>query len=109
MNILPFIGLAVILVLASEGMGVAGGNIVIVLALFGRLFPRLTAVQAQVHYLNGNLPAVAAVNGLLVTAKPKRSDKIGLAGRCRSNLPSTLIIRDLKVRLGERESSIGST
>lgn len=38
------IGLAGILVLTSAGFGVAPGDIIVVLALFARLFPRLTTV-----------------------------------------------------------------
>jgi ABC-type multidrug transport system fused ATPase/permease subunit len=96
------IGLAVILVLASEGMGVAAGNIVIVLALFGRLFPRLTAVQAQMHYLNGNLHAVEVVDRLqrAAEAEAERQDRSGAT--LKIDLPSALSVRNLQVRLGER-------
>src|SRR5262249_16337217 len=52
------IGLTVILVLTSAGFGVAPGNVLIVLALFGRLFPRLTTVQAQLYALNANVHAI---------------------------------------------------
>ena len=41
LEFIGLVGLAIILVLASEGMGVAAGNVVIVIALFGRLFPRI--------------------------------------------------------------------
>jgi ABC-type multidrug transport system fused ATPase/permease subunit len=96
------IGLAVVLVLASEGMGVAAGNIIIVLTLFGRLFPRLTAVQAQMHYLNGNLHAVEIIDRLqrAAEAEAERQDRPGDVLKIAA--PSVLAIRNLQVRLGER-------
>jgi ABC-type multidrug transport system fused ATPase/permease subunit len=96
------IGLAIILVLASEGMGVAAGNIVIVLALFGRLFPRLTAVQAQMHYLTGNLHAVAVIDQLQAAAEAEAERQDGSGDTLEIDLPTTLSVRDLQVRLGER-------
>ena len=96
------IGLAIILVLASEGMGIAAGNIVIVLALFGRLFPRLTAVQAQMHYLTGNLHAIAVIDQLQGTAEAEAEREDGVAETLKINLPTELSVRDLQVRLGER-------
>ncbi len=96
------VGLAVILVLASEGMGVAAGNIVIVLALFGRLFPRLTAVQAQMHYLNGNLHAVEVIDQLQRTAEAEAERQDHSGETLKIDLPTSLSVRNLQVRLGER-------
>jgi ABC-type multidrug transport system fused ATPase/permease subunit len=96
------IGLAVILVLAGEGMGVPAGNIVIVLALFGRLFPRLTAVQAQLHYLNGNLHAVEVVDRLQKAAEAEAERQDDSGETLKIGLPSALSVRNLQVKLGER-------
>jgi ATP-binding cassette subfamily C protein len=96
------IGLAIILVLASEGMGVAAGNIVIVLALFGRLFPRLTAVQAQMHYLTGNLHAIEVIDQLQEAARAEAERQDTSVAPLKVDLPTTLSIRNLQVRLGER-------
>ena len=43
---------------AARGMGVALGNVIVVLALFARLFPRITTLQANLHYLNGHVHAI---------------------------------------------------
>jgi ABC-type multidrug transport system fused ATPase/permease subunit len=96
------VGLAIILVLAGEGMGVAAGNIVIVLALFGRLFPRLTAVQAQMHYLTGNLHAVEVIDQLqkAAEAEAERQDRSGETLKIAQ--PAAASVRNLQVRLGER-------
>src|SRR5580704_4154207 len=96
------VGLAIILVLAGEGMGVAAGNIVIVLALFGRLFPRLTAVQAQMHYLTGNLHAVEVIDQLQKAAEAEAERQDGSGETLKIAQPSTLSVRNLQVRLGER-------
>jgi ABC-type multidrug transport system fused ATPase/permease subunit len=95
------VGLAIILILASEGMGVAAGNIVIVLALFGRLFPRLTAVQAQMHYLTGNLHAVEVIDQLqrAAEAEAERQDD---SGAILAIVPPALTVRNLQVRFGGR-------
>jgi ATP-binding cassette subfamily C protein len=95
------IGLAVILVLAGAGMGVAAGNIVIVLALFGRLFPRLTAVQAQMHYLTGNLHAIEVIDQLQREAEAE-AERQDAAAALRIELPTALSVRNLQVKLGER-------
>jgi len=95
------IGLAVILVLAGAGMGVAPGNIVIVLALFGRLFPRLTAVQAQMHYLTGNLHAVEVIDQLQREAEAE-AEREDAAAALKIELPTALSVRNLQVKLGER-------
>ena len=39
------------------------------LALFGRLFPRFTTVQAQLYALNANVHAVEALNKLRTAAE----------------------------------------
>jgi ATP-binding cassette subfamily C protein len=96
------IGLAIILVLASEGMGVAAGNIVIVLALFGRLFPRLTAVQAQMHYLTGNLHAIEVIDQLQRAAEAEAERQDSSATALKIDPPTALSVRNLQVRLGER-------
>jgi ABC-type multidrug transport system fused ATPase/permease subunit len=96
------IGLAAILALAGGGMGVPAGNIVIVLALFGRLFPRLTAVQAQLHYLNGNLHAVEVIDCLQKAAEAEAERQDDSGETLKIDLPSALSVRNLRVKLGER-------
>jgi ABC-type multidrug transport system fused ATPase/permease subunit len=96
------VGLAIILVLAGEGMGVAAGNIVIVLALFGRLFPRLTAVQAQMHYLTGNLHAVEVIDQLQKAAEAEAERQDGSGETLKIAQPAVLSVRNLQVRLDER-------
>src|ERR1700733_9212914 len=99
---MAFIGLAIILVLASKGMGVAPGNVVVVLALFGRLFPRLTNVQAQLHYLNGNLPALKAIDQLQTAADAEAERRDAASAPLKIDLPAALTIRNVGVKFDER-------
>jgi ABC-type multidrug transport system fused ATPase/permease subunit len=96
------IGLATILVLTSAGFGVAPANVVIVLALFARLFPRMTAVQAHVHYLNGHVHAIDAINSLQAAAELAVERQDGSIEPLKIQRPTTLIVRTLQVRFGER-------
>ena len=104
-NVLEFIGLiglAIILVLAGEGMGVAAGNVVIVIALFGRLFPRLTAVQSQLYSLNANVHAIEAINKLQSAAEAEAERQDSASEPLWIDQPAALTVRNLQVRFGER-------
>jgi ATP-binding cassette subfamily C protein len=102
LEFIALIGLGVILVLASERMGVAAGNAVLVLALFGRLFPRITAMQSQLHYLNNNVHAVETINRLQMAAEAEAERQDRSAEALPIEPPTTLIARNLQVQLGER-------
>jgi ABC-type multidrug transport system fused ATPase/permease subunit len=109
LEFLAFSGLATILVLGTGLMGVATGNVLVVLALFGRLFPRITTMQAQVHYLNWNVHAIEVVNALQSAAQEQaeRSDPRGPIPALRIDLPTTLAVRGLTVKFGERKALDG--
>jgi len=104
LEFLAFVGVAAILVIGSGGMGVAAGNVVVVLALFGRLFPRITAMQAQTHYLNWNAPAIEIIDGLQKAAndKAERQERPGATQVLVVGAPARLAVRNLKVDLGAR-------
>lgn len=112
LEFLALTGLAIILVLSSNWMGVAGGNVVVVLALFGRLFPRITTLQAQLHHLNWNVPAIEEISKLQAAAEAEaeRLDKAERRDKAEQQQievlkikqPATLAIRDLQVKFGER-------
>ncbi len=96
------IGLAVILVLTSAGFGVAPGNVLIVLALFARLFPRLTTVQAQLYALNANVHAIEALDKLQTAAEAEAERQDGSREPLKIDKPTVLAARNLQVRFGER-------
>jgi ABC-type multidrug transport system fused ATPase/permease subunit len=96
------IGLAAILVLTSAGFGLAPGNIIIVLALFGRLFPRLTTIQAQLYSLNANVHAIEALDKLQTAAEAEAERQDDSSEPLQIDRPTALSVRNLQVRLGER-------
>jgi len=98
---LALIGLAIVLALAGTG-SFSAANVVIVLALFARLFPRVTAVQAQVHYLNANVHALEAINALQSAAEAQAERQDGYSEPLHVAAPATLAINHLQVRFGER-------
>jgi ATP-binding cassette, subfamily C, bacterial len=109
LEFLAFAGLAAILVLNNGWLGVAPANVVVVIALFGRLFPRITAMQAQVHYLNWNVPAIKVVDALQTAAQTEaeRSEAPGSDWALKIDLPTTLTVRGLDVKFGERKALNG--
>ena len=97
------IGIASILVLSSTGFGIAPGNVIIVLALFGRLFPRFTTVQAQLHALNSNVHALEVLNKMQTSAEAhaERGSAFSYAP-LEIQRPTVLSVRDLQVKLDDR-------
>lgn len=102
LEFLAFVGLATILVLSSRWMGLAAGNVVIVLALFARLFPRISMLQAQLHHLNWNVPAVEVINNLQAAAEAEAERQGGSSEPLTIKRPTVLAVRNLQVRFGER-------
>jgi ATP-binding cassette, subfamily C, bacterial len=96
------IGLVVILVLASKVMGVAPANVVIVLALFGRLFPRLTTMQAQLYALSANVHAIEVLDELQTAAEADAERQDSATRPLKIDRPAVLNVRNLQVRFGGR-------
>ena len=97
------IGLAVVLVSSSRWMGAAGGNVVVVLALFGRLYPRISSLQAYVHHLSWNVPVVEVLGNLQTAALAAAEPAGGASKPMRVGLPTRLTIDGLGVKLGRRQ------
>src|SRR5262249_3368299 len=96
------IGLAGTLVITSKGLGSAPANVIVVLALFGRLFPRLTTVQAQLYSLNAHIHAVEALDMLQTAAAAEAERDDGCDQPLSIGKPATLVVRDLQIRFGKR-------
>jgi len=99
---IALIGFAAILVLSSAGFGLAPGNLVIVLALFGRLFPRLTTVQAQLHYLNTHVHAIEGINRLQRAAEAEAERQDSASQRLKIDKPTILTVSNLEIRFDQR-------
>lgn len=96
------IGVAIILVLTSTEFGIAPGNVIIVLALFGRLFPRVTTVHAQLYALGATVHAVEALNTLQTAAEGQAERQDRSTRQLMIEVPAHLSVRNLQVKFGER-------
>ncbi len=99
---LAFCALAAIFVLGQEHFGVSPGNVIVVFALFMRLFPRITTVQSYLHLLNGFLHAMGAIDELQSAVEAHAEQRNGADERLSVPLPSQLVLRDVAVKFGER-------
>jgi len=102
LEFLALFGLATILVLSRSWAGIAAVNVVVVLALFGRLYPRITTLQAHIHHLNWNVPALDVIDKLQGAAEAEAERQDGTAETLRIEQPTVLTIRNLQVKFGER-------
>lgn len=103
------IGVAIILVLATSGFGMAPTSVAIVLGLFARLFPRITTMQSQLHSLNNNVHAVEVIDKLQAAADAAR-ERQGAPDEqpaLKIAVPATLAVRGLEVKFGERKALAG--
>ncbi len=109
LEFLAFAGIATILALGSSWMGAEAANVVVVLALFGRLFPRIASMQAQIHNLNWNSPAINVINVLQTAAEAEaeRPDSPASEQVLKVDLPTKLTVAGLDVKFGERKALDG--
>ena len=109
LEFLAFASVACVLVASNIWGGIAAANVFVVLALFGRLFPRITSMHAQVHHLNWNIQAVAVVRALQ-TAAEARAERVDAPGAVQSlkiDLPAALAVEGLEVKFGEHKALDG--
>jgi ATP-binding cassette, subfamily B, bacterial MsbA len=98
-GVLEFMGitsLAAVLAFGSGILAIEPAQLLVIIALFARLFPRLTALQTQFHNLNTNVWALLGVKTLYETARRQREalDERPVALHLR--LPTTLEIGALR-------------
>jgi ATP-binding cassette subfamily C protein len=98
---LAFVLLAGIFVFGKEGWGVAPANIIVVLALFVRLFPRITTVQVYLHSLNGYVHALDSLDRLQIAATAQAELESATAEKMSCSLPTTLAIKNVGVKFDE--------
>ncbi|MBV8790735.1 MAG: ABC transporter ATP-binding protein, partial [Pseudolabrys sp.] len=111
-NFLPFIVRAVfesgglitlifLLVFAVVWMHSPLANLLVVLALFVRLFPRISSLQQYIHSLNAFVPSIAVLHDLAETAERRRENIAGdNAAALAIPLPSSLSLQDVTCYLG---------
>ena len=86
----------------NSGWAWRAGNVVIVLALFGRLFPRITTVQAQLHHLSWNVHAIEVIDKLQAAAEAEAERQDARKMPLEDRSPATLTVRSVRVKFGER-------
>jgi ATP-binding cassette, subfamily C, bacterial len=101
LEFLSFCALAAIFVFGQERFGVPPGNVIVVFALFMRLFPRITTVQSYLHLLNGFLHAMGAIDKLQSAVDAHAERRNGDDEKLSVPLPSQLVMRDVTVKLGQ--------
>lgn len=93
--------LVLLLVVAVEWMNIPLANLLVVLALFVRLFPRLSGLQQFIHSMNASVPSIGILQNLAETAEA-RSEGMADEGTppVKVPFPSQLSLRNVVVRLG---------
>src|SRR5262245_53852695 len=99
---LAFCALAAIFVFVQQHFGVSPGNVIVVFALFMRLFPRITTVQSYLHLLNGFLHAMRAIDELQNAAEAYAERRNDADEKLPVALPSQLALSDVAVNLAKR-------
>lgn len=102
LEFLAFVAIASLLVLGSGWLGVAAGNVIIVLALFGRLFPRINMLQAQFHHLNWNAPAFEAIDNLQRAAEAAAERSVLEVKPPKIVPPTALVLRGIRAEVDGR-------
>lgn len=66
------VGVAALLVLATEAAAIGAADLLVVMALFARLFPRIVTLQTHVHNLKAYAPAIDSLQALAAEAETAR-------------------------------------
>lgn len=101
-ELVALVALAAMLVLATTYLVLAPANVLVVLALFVRLFPRLTSLQILLHNLNTYVPAIAIARSALDDASAAREPTSGTDDAIATVAPVRLSTDALSVTLGGR-------
>lgn len=104
-GVFEFMGLiavAAFLAFGVQAVGVAPASMLVVLALFVRLFPRFTTLQTLLHNLNTYVPAILTMRQMLDEANAERERPSGQGQAFDVHLPTSLQIDGLTVTYAER-------
>lgn len=103
-GIFEFMGIvavAAFLAFGVQSVGVAPASMLVVLALFVRLFPRFTTLQTLLHNLNTYVPAILALREMLDEANEQRERPAERGEEFKVELPVSLRIINLTAGYGE--------
>jgi len=103
LEFLSFAALSTIFVFGQKSFGVAPGNVIVVFALFMRLFPRITTVQSYLHMLNGCLHAMETIGALQASAEVRAELASSGVEAILVSPPARLTMRNVAITLGGHE------
>jgi ABC-type multidrug transport system fused ATPase/permease subunit len=90
------------LVVAIRILGSDGATVLLIAALFMRLYPRISTIQQYVHQFRVSIPQYAAVVDALDAAEAAAEIQVAPAGLERKLVPPNLILRDVCVSYDDR-------
>lgn len=93
----------VLLVAAPKYFAIDVGAVLVIVAMFIRLFPRVTALRQCQQSISLVLPAFDAVSGMVKDAAERREASRTGGRTLGAKGPAAITIRDLAVSIGERE------
>jgi ATP-binding cassette subfamily C protein len=99
-GVFEFMGIVAVAAFLAYGIqwiGVAPASMLVVLALFVRLFPRFTTLQTLLHNLNTYVPAIVTMRQMLDDATAARERPAGQGVSFQVRLPATLQVENLSV------------
>ena len=82
-------------------LDIAPVQIIVVIALFARIFPRFASLQTQIHNLNTFIPSIEHVTSIYAAASARRERTTVDGSNLALTLPTTLDVRGLRVAFDE--------
>lgn len=110
-GVFEFMGLvavAAFLAFGIQSVGVAPASMLVVLALFVRLFPRITTLQTLLHNLNTYVPAILTMRQMLDEANAQRERPLVQGEEFEIRLPTVLQVDNLTVSYAEGSPVLNS-
>lgn len=93
-----------LLVLGPTLLSVDVGAILVIVAIFVRLFPRVTGLRQNLQIADFHMPAFRAAMQLVQDAEAKRETVLPeVPDLWRAGMPASIVFDDVSVTLGERE------
>lgn len=109
-EVFGLLGFALLMVYGTQAMNVAPANILVVLALFARLFPRFNTLQSHLHNLSAHAPAIIEARNLVEAAESECEPTADSAvPPLEIALPTHLSIQSLHAGFGKQDVLHGVT
>lgn len=92
-----------LLVLGPKFLSVDIGAILVIIAIFVRLFPKVTALRQNLQIVDFHMPAFAIASGMLRDAQSQREAAVlSKPDRWPCSAPASIVLEDVSVDLGAR-------